>query len=168
MGCTSLAQAQDTFTESNDPTQPTAQEWQATRGIHAAWGTSNVRYAWHAMPETKELKRTATLDAWRGERVSTQALIYSSVPTDSLAPITLQLSAFKNGRHTLPAEAMSAAFVRYVMTDAWSTPDGRGAGCGYRPDHTLYDSAMVADIIDPHAESMHMDAMSTRSVWVSC
>ena len=168
MGCTSLAQAQDTFTESNDPTQPTAQEWQATRGMHATWGTSNVRYAWHAMPETKELKRTATLDAWRGERVSTQALIYSSVPTDSLAPITLQLSAFKNGRHTLPAEAMSAAFVRYVMTDAWSTPDGRGAGCGYRPDHTLYDSAMVADIIDPHAESMHMDAMSTRSVWVSC
>lgn len=168
MGCTSLAQAQDTFTESNDPTQPTAQEWQATRGMHAAWGTSNVRYAWHAMPETKELKRTATLDAWRGERVSTQALIYSSVPSDSLAPITLQLSAFKNGRHTLPAESVSAAFVRYVMTDAWSTPDGRGAGCGYRPDHTLYDSAMVADIIDPHAESMHMDAMSTRSVWVSC
>ena len=27
---------------------------------------------------------------------------------------------------------------------------------------------MVADIIDPHAEAIGMDAMSTRSVWISC
>ena len=161
--CTS--QAQDAFTELPDHMAPATEEWENTRKIHAAWGPSDVRYAWHAMPDTKALKRSETLAAWRGERVSTQAVIYSDRATEEL---TLQLTPFKSGRHTLPTEAVKAAFVRYVRTDSWTTPDGRGAGCGHRPDHTLYDSAMVADMIDPHAESIGMDAMSTRSVWVSC
>lgn len=161
--CTS--QAQDTFTELPDHMVPVTEEWKNTRSTHAAWGTSDVRYAWHSMPDTKALKRSETLVAWRGERVSTQAVIYSDRATEEL---TLQLTPFKSGRHTLPTEAVKAAFVRYVRTDSWTTPDGRGAGCGHRPDHTLYDSAMVADMIDPHAESIGMDAMSTRSVWVSC
>ena len=37
--------------------------------------------------EIKELKRTATLDAWRGERVSTQAVIYSGRDTDKFEGI---------------------------------------------------------------------------------
>ena len=168
IGTACLAHAQDTFTETPDHKTPVAEEWKGVKNMRAAWGTSDVRYDWHAMPDTKALKRSETLTAWRGERVSTQALIYSGVATDSVAPVSFQLSTFKNGRHTLPAEAVKAAFVRYVKTDAWSTPDGRGAGCGHRPDHTIYDSAMVADMIDPHAETIAMDAMSTRSVWVSC
>lgn len=168
IGVACLAHAQDTFTETPDHKTPVAEEWKGVKNIRAAWGTSDVRYDWHAIPDTKALKRSETLTAWRGERVSTQALIYSGVATDSVAPVSFQLSSFKNGRHTLPAEAVKAAFVRYVKTDAWSTPDGRGAGCGHRPDHTIYDSAMVADMIDPHIEAIAMDAMSTRSVWVSC
>ena len=168
IGTACLAHAQDTFTETPDHKTPVAEEWKGVKNMRAAWGTSDVRYDWHAMPDTKALKRSETLTAWRGERVSTQALIYSGVATDSVAPVSFQLSTFKNGRHTLPAEAVKAAFVRYVKTDAWSTPDGRGAGCGHRPDHTIYDSAMVADMIDPHIEAIAMDAMSTRSVWVSC
>lgn len=165
IGCAGLMQAQDSFTEQPDHRTSIAEEWREVKGIRAAWGTSDVRYAWHALPEA--LRRTETLTAWRGERVSTQAVIYTKVSTDSLAPLTLHLTPFKNGRHALPAEAVKAAFVRYVMTDAWATPEGYGAGCGYRPDHTLYDSAMVADIIDPHVKAMDMDAMSTRSVWMS-
>jgi hypothetical protein len=165
VGCAGLMQAQDSFTEQTDHRTPTTEEWREVKGIQAAWGTSDVRYAWHALPE--DLRRTETLTAWRGERVSAQAVIYTKVATDSLAPLTLHLTPFKNGRHALPTEAIKASFVRYVMTDAWATPDGHGAGCGYRPDHTLYDSTMVADIIDPHAKAMGMDAMSTRSVWVS-
>ena len=165
IGCAGLMQAQDSFTEQPDHRTSIAEEWREVKGIRAAWGTSDVRYAWHALPEA--LRRTETLTAWRGERVSTQAVIYTKVPTDSLAPLTLHLTPFKNGRHALPPEAVKAAFVRYVMTDAWATPEGYGAGCGYRPDHTLYDSAMVADIIDPHVKTMDMDAMSTRSVWMS-
>ena len=168
IGVACLAHAQDTFTETPDHKTPVEEEWKGVKNIRAAWGTSDVRYDWHAIPDTKALKRSETLTAWRGERVSTQALIYSGVATDSVAPVSFQLSSFKNGRHTLPAEAVKAAFVRYVKTDAWSTPDGRGAGCGHRPDHTIYDSAMVADMIDPHIEAIAMDGMSTRSVWVSC
>lgn len=165
IGSCLLTQAQDTFTELPDHKSSIAEEWKGVKDIHASWGTSDVRYAWHSMPDSKTLKRAETLTAWRGERVSTQAIIYSARGTDS---ITLQLTPFKNGRHTLPAEAIKASFVRYVKTDSWSTPDGRGAGCGYRPDHTRYDSAMVADMIDPHAQALTLDAMSTRSVWMSC
>ena len=168
IGCVGLIQAQDSFTELPDHNKPCIEEWKGVKGIHAAWGTSNVRYDWHSLPNIKELKRAETLCAWRGERVSTQAVIYTKVALDSLAPLTIHLSTFKSGRHSLPTEAVKAAFVRYVKTDSWSTPDGRGAGCGHRPDHTLYDSAMVADIIDPHVQAIGMDAMSTRSVWVSC
>ena len=165
LGFTGLTQAQDSFIELPDHHTPLAEEWKDIKGTHAAWGNSHVRYAWHSLPDTEALKQKETLSAWRGERVSTQAVIYSAKGTDSL---TLQLSTFKNGRHTLPVDAVKAAFVRYVKTDSWSTPDGRGAGCGYRPDHTIYDSAMVADIIDPHAKALPVEAMSTRSVWVSC
>ena len=166
---TTLTQAQDTFVETPDHRLPVAQEWQSVHGsIRAAWGSSDVRYAWNSLPDVQRLHRHEQLTAWRGERVSALALIYGGVATDSVAPLTLQLSSFKSGRHTLPTQAVQAAFVRYVKTDAWSTPDGRGAGCGHRPDHTIFDSTMVADIIDPHAASLPLDAMSTRSVWVSC
>ena len=153
--------AQDTFIEQADHKTPAAEEWKGVKGLRAAWGTSDVRYAWHSCPDAKTLEQACTLTAWRGERVSAQALIYSAMDTDSL---TLQLSPLKNGRHTLSA---GASFVRFVKTDSWATPDGRGVGCGHRPDHTLYDSAMVADIIDPHAAALPLEAMSTRSVWVS-
>lgn len=163
-----LIHAQDAFTETADHRTPVTEEWKGVRNIRAAWGTSDVRYAWHAMPDVGTLKRVESVTAWRGERVSVQAVVYSGVATDSVSPVNFQLSAFKNGCNTLPADAVRAAFVRYVKTDAWSTTDGRGAGCGHRPDHTIYDSAMVADMIDPHAEAIAMDAMSTRSIWVSC
>ena len=167
VGCTGLMPEKDCFVERPDHRVPIVEEWQDVKGLHAAWGTSDVRYAWHSLPDVEGLRCSETLTAWRGERVSTQAVIYTGVATDRLAPLTLHLTPFKNERHTLPAEAVQAAFVRYVMTDAWATPDGYGAGCGYRPDHTLYDSTMVADIIDPYAKAIDMDAMSTRSVWVS-
>ena len=169
VGCSCLAQAQDTFIETPDHKQPVAEDWKGVKNIRAAWGTSDIRYAWHSMPDVANLAKSETLTAWRGERVSTQAVIYSGVATDSLAPISFELSAFKSGRNVLPADAVKASFVRYVKTDSWNRADnGKGGGCGHRPDHTVYDSTMVADIIDPHAESIAMDAMSTRSVWVSC
>lgn len=168
IGCAALMAAQDTFVELPDHRAPVVEEWAGVKGIQAAWGKSDVRYAWHSVPDRKALKTTESLTAWRGERVSAQAVIYTKSATDDLTPLTLHLSTFRNGRHALPAEAVQAAFVRYVKTDAWSTPEGHGAGCGYRTDHTLYDSAMVADIIDPHVGSIAMDAMSVRSVWVNC
>lgn len=168
VSCVVFVKAQDVFVEIPDHVGPIEQEWHSVKGIRAAWGTSNIRYAWHSLPGIEDLKRSETLTAWRGERVSSQAVIYTKTATDSLSPLTLHLSSFRNGKHVLPDEAVKAAFVRYVKTDAWATPEGRGAGCGYRTDHTLYDSAMVADMIDPHVEAIGMDAMSVRSVWVSC
>lgn len=161
-----LVNAQN-FIELSDPVRPVSAEWKGIKGVCAGWGSSDIRYAWHKIPDVESLERVRMVTAWRGERVSAQAIVYSSIDVDSL-PISIQLSSFKNGKYVLPSDAVKDAFVRYVKTDAWSTPDGRGAGCGHRPDHTVYDSAMVADMIDFHSETIAMDAMSTRSVWVGC
>ena len=150
VGIIGLTYAQNVFTELPDHKGAVAQEWKGVKGTNAAWGTSDVRYAWHSLPDINTLKHSETLIAWLGERVSTQAIIYSSKATDSL---TLQLTPFRNGRNTLPVGAVKAAFVRYVKTDSWSTPDGRGAGCGHRPDHTIYDSATFASSLSPQRVS---------------
>lgn len=56
--------------------------------------------------------------------------------------------------------------MRYVMTDELNK-DGRGA-CGYRPDHSLYDSLLVADPIDHLLKEMPVKAMSTQAIWIDC
>ena len=52
------------------------------------------------------------------------------------------------------------------MTDELNK-DGRG-GCGYRPDHSIYDSLLVADPIDHLLTSMPMEAKSTQAIWINC
>ena len=81
IGCTCLTQAQDTFIETPDHKQPVAEDWKGVKNIRAAWGTSDIRYAWHSMPDVANLAKSETLTAWRGERVSTQAVVYSGVAT---------------------------------------------------------------------------------------
>ena len=52
------------------------------------------------------------------------------------------------------------------MTDELNK-DGKGA-CGHRPDHSLYDSLLVADPIDHMLQSGLLEAMTTQPVWVKC
>ncbi len=86
-------------------------------------------------------------------------LLSGPVPTSK--GLNYSFSEFKNSKgDVLPADAFSGGFVRYVMTDELNK-DGRG-GCGYRPDHSIYDSLLVADPIDHLLTSMPMEAKSTR------
>lgn len=151
------------YHELPDPKPASMQEWAAVKSPQVRWGSTDVRYAKHAVPVLPS-QQSITLEGWRGEKLNAQAVVCT--PTD-LNELTYAFSDFKSSSgEVLPASAFSGGFVRYVMTDELNK-DGRGA-CGERPDHTLYDSLLVADAIDHLAASMPVKAKSVQPVWINC
>ena len=151
------------YKELPDPVAPSEKEWAAVKAPQVQWGNTDTRYAKHAVPVIQPQK-SITLEGWRGEKLHAQAVVWTG--TD-LKGLNYSLSEFKNSKgDVLPADAFSGGFVRYVMTDELNK-DGRG-GCGYRPDHSIYDSLLVADPIDHLLTSMPMEAKSTQAIWINC
>lgn len=66
--------------------------------------------------------------------MNAQAVLYTAQP---LTNVTLD-----GDGSGLPAEALTKAFVRYVITDEFA------GGCGHRSDPTKYDSLLVADMLN--------------------
>ncbi len=102
------------------------------------------------------------LNAWRGERVNAQAVLYSKI---DLQNTTLSMSDLKSGRNRISSSAIRINPVRYVMTDELNK-DGKGS-CGHRPDKTKYDSTMVADILDIYKDNFSVPANSVQPVWLT-
>ena len=137
-------QAQQVEPELADP-KPGAQEtWNAVKKTTLAWGSTDVRYS-RSQPATgaKALVR----DAWRGERVSAQAVL--STPVD-LSRVTMEVSDLKCGKSIIPAASVRKYFVRYVMTD-WH--------------NNKADSFLLPDHLSPDAE-MKVAAHTTRPMWL--
>ena len=150
------------YQELSDPSQPDEQAWAAVKGTQVAWGTTDIRYAKHQLPASKASTHLA-LQGWRGERVNAQAVVWSGAEVKELQ---FSFSEFKDKKgNLLPAEALKAGFVRYVMTDELNA-DGRG-GCGHRKP-TDYDSTLVADPIDLQLRSMDLPARTLQPIWVNC
>lgn len=128
------------------------------------WGSTNVRYE-QSIVQNFKVNRTKYLSAWIGERINAQALVWTR---DGLDNLTYEISDFQNdnGTFTISSESVSAGFVKHVMTDELNK-DKKGA-CGDRPDPTLFDSLLVADIIDSHIKSIDVNEMSTQVIWLSC
>ena len=151
------------YIELSDPSVPSSQQWSTMKQPCVSWGTTDVRYAKHKLPVLK-VQKNISLTGWRGEKIHAQAVVWTGTDIDKL---NYSFTEFKNGKgNIIPASAFSGGFVRYVMTDELNK-DGRGA-CGSRPDHTIYDSLLVADGIDHLLEFIPMEKMSTRAVWVNC
>ncbi|MGN0234236.1 MAG: glycoside hydrolase domain-containing protein [Bacteroidaceae bacterium] len=138
------AQAQAYEPELADP-KPGAQEtWNTVKNVTLQWGSTDVRYS-RSQPATGQ--KTLTLDAWRGERVSAQAVL--STPVD-LARVTFEVSDLRNGKALIPASAINKYFVRYVMTD-WH--------------ENMADSFLLPDHLSPDTE-MKVAAHTTRPLWL--
>lgn len=152
-----------TYTELPDPVQPVSREWTVVKTPHVSWGSTDVRYAKHKVPQLKQ-QNTLRLHAWRGERVNAQALVWTGSEVENLHCVLSDLKGNRGG--VLSADTWEIGFVRYVMTDELNK-DGKGA-CGYRPDHSLYDSLLVADPIDRMMQNGVLEAMTTQPVWVKC
>ena len=111
------------------------------------WGSTDVRYDVHEPLNAQKVSQSPELRAWRGERVSAQAVF--STPKDE--ELTLSVSDLTSGKNVIPSDCIRRYFVRYVMAD------------GYGKLHK--DSCIVADRLDPQP-TCRVEANTTCPVWL--
>lgn len=114
-GCLLPARPRAHVREADDPTADTLADWSGVAsGLHAAWGTTDKRYARSVVPCAAESE--CRLTAWRGERVSAQLVLWS---VDSVGGVECRIGKFRSDGACLPAGIAQARFVRYVLTDTF-------------------------------------------------
>ena len=141
------------YHELADPTNIDVQSWKTINKTYVVWASKNVRYAKNSVPTMTKKSKTHKIVAWKGERVNAQFLVFAN------ENMTLQVAHrgdFENETTT--------SFVRYVMTDELNK-DKKGA-CGHRPDITIYDSSLVADVLDHITEKLPYKRHTVQPIWV--
>ncbi|MCW2263797.1 MULTISPECIES: DUF4091 domain-containing protein [Sphingobacterium] len=145
------------FQEMADPTKDTLSDWSAVKkGVHSSFVTIDKRYPKSLVPDLKK-KVSDEVVGWRGERVSSQVLLW----TQETAPdVTVTISDFKGIKGAkMSSNVASARFVRYVMTDEFA------AGCGYRKKED-FASSLSPDMLDD-LTSFDLEASKVRPVWLT-
>ncbi len=108
------------------------------------------------MPDLVPQRKWQTT-AWRGERVHTQVLVWTS---RELPELRVESSGLKGPRgQSIPAEQVNADFIRYVITDEFRS------GCGHRKPAD-FDSSLSADAIDI-IDAIRVEANTVQPVWLS-
>lgn len=130
--------------------------WKGMSGTCVSWGNTDTRYSKSLPAPIVTEVRSLELDAWKGEKVSAQFVVWTA---EGLGSLNFTISDLKNGKEIIPSSEAEGGFVRYVMTDSLNK-DGKGT-CGYR-DKADFDSSLVADAIDHLACEMEVPAKSTR------
>ena len=146
------------YQELNDGAMPDAAAWNAVpEGLQLSWASKDVHYRRREVPALK-LKTDTVVYAWRGERASMQAVLFSrGVVDDSLS---VSLSAWRRADGSgdaVPAAQGRARFVNYVMSDDYQ-------GCGYHPDGL--PAYLVPDVIDLDLPRRVLPR-EVRPVWVT-
>ena len=136
------AQPNDIELPDPNPCDPAA--WNAVRTATFGWGNTDTRYSKTAPAQTSP--KAIRLDAWKGERVSAQAVL--STPA-AIGNVSIFAGELKCGRNTIPASAFSKYFVRYVIAEA--NIDKKGI-------------ILSADRLDPSA-SLAVEARTSRPIW---
>lgn len=151
------------YTELTDSREVKEEDWQrCPEGVQVSWGTTDVRYEKHNVPGIVKKIPVWRDVAWKGERLNGQALVWSKNGCERIEAVAGDLKS-SNGE-VIPASALKLGFVRYVMTDELNK-DKKGT-CGHRPDHSLFDSSVVGDVIDLKAVTQ-LQAKETRPLWVN-
>ena len=97
--------------------------------------------------------------AWKGERVNAMALLWAS---DALQGVTVEAGPLQSGKAVLPAGALKASFVSYVIGDELA-PDYRQ--CNSR-DSLSWPSIREADLIGRH-DTVDIPSETVQPVWLS-
>ena len=149
------------YQELPDPKPADKTSWSAVEaGQHFRFTTADIRHRKHAVPEPSQAHTSWKATAWKGEKVHTQALLWS---TSAMPQVTLSWSELRDGKgHTVPASQVSANFIRYVMTDGLKQ---EGNGCDKRPVGA-YDSSLVSDPIDI-IQVRDVPPQTAQPVWLS-
>ena len=128
-----------------DPKPGPQEAWHKVTKPSLKWGSTDVRYSRSQVPETTI--KSPLLRAWRGERVSAQAVLATP---KKLEHVTFTVSDLRNGRNSIPASAIRRYFVRYVMADSYKNRN---------------DTVLVADRLDPVAE-LEVEGNTSRPLWL--
>lgn len=154
--------AETGYTELDDTKPRDSEEvWGKQKcSVQLAWGNTDTRYSKFHIPSPLTGRKWQGT-AWKGERINAQAVLWTN---KDLKNVNLEVSDLKNGLSVIPSSAIRSSFVRYVMTDELNK-DRKGA-CGHRPDRTMWDSSLVADVLDARTR-FEIERNSTRPVWLT-
>ncbi len=146
-----------TYDEAIDPNPILTAEWgNVPEGLQASFTTINKRFSRGKVPNI-EKETIWTIEAWRGERVNTQLVLWTN---DSLVNTEIKISDFKtDDGNEINAQNAHIQFVKYVLTDEFA------GGCGYRKPED-FASSLAADALD-RVSSYAISANETRAVWIT-
>lgn len=150
------------YQELENPKKTDINLWKNIKGTNYSWGNTNIRYKKEVPPmnkTTKEIKITA----WKGERISTQFIVWGNKDINKLSFEVSDLIHNSNS-YKISQNQILKGFVRYVMTDELNK-DKRG-GCGNRPNSSDFDSTLVADPIDHITKELQFKANNTQGCWL--
>lgn len=146
-----------TFEEPQDPSPDTDENWEGVpEGLSASVASINIRFVKSVIPKMEHATTWAG-DAWKGERVSGQIVLWSK---DSINYVNAEMADFKSASgKLLPASIAQLRFVKYVITDEF------GKGCGSRKpeDHA---ASLAADLLED-VNSYAVEGRATRPLWVT-
>ena len=128
-----------------------------TSQVVLGWGDSGKHYAASGRPS---LERAAfPFAAWKGERVSALALLWSEEP---LGEVSVEAGAAVCGKAILPAGAIKASLVSYVTGDKLADKYNQ---CDWR-DTVNWQAIREADYIGRY-EAVDVPAGTVQPVWLS-
>lgn len=139
------------YVELQNPNPTDTLLWEKVK-TSVVWGKTNVRYAKNSVPTLINSSKTHKIKAWKGERINAQFLVFGN-----------EDMMLKIGHEGAFSDLTKTSFVRYVMTDELNK-DGKGA-CGHRPDITIFDSSLVADVLDCIPEKLPYKKYTVQPIW---
>src|SRR5690606_19519464 len=149
---------EETYTEATDPYPAHDSVWvPVPEGVHAAFVSVDEQFPRSAPPAPGQTQQQWRAKAWRGERVHTQALIWSA---DSVPEVVLNAGVLGSGNNKIGSNQIRASFVRYVITDHLGELQ---KGCGIPAN---LDTSLVADVIDD-IRQFDIRSRTSRPVWLS-
>lgn len=156
-GCGGSTTPVETFAEAEDPVAADSTAWDGVRkGLNAMWGSTDCLYSRSVPPASQDAPKSIRLTAWRGERVSAQAVLWSASGAQSVVCAT---DDFTSDGATLPAGIATARFVRYTIADK-SDPK---CICPRPQNHP---AVLQPDMLDS-LDRFDMAACTTRPVWIT-
>lgn len=147
------------YQELPDPKPVQQESWNLLKpGVYVSFASTDIRYEKRNAPSIFPLQTQWQTKAWKGEKVHTQFLVWT---TRNLQQLSFEWSRLEDDKgHKIPVKNISANFVRYVMADGLNN---EGGGCGIQAGH---DSSLVEDVIDP-VRVLSVTKNTTQPVWLS-
>lgn len=147
------------YVEPADPYPAPDSVWDAVPpGLNLSFGSADVQYRRTAPPSNEHLHANWRAVGWRGERVHTQAVLWTAEP---LRGVRISVDRLEDGEgNEIESQYIKAEYLRYVLTDHLGE---LANGCGIPAG---LDTSIVADVID-NSQYLDVQARTTRPIWLS-